>query len=474
LILHDLIPDGEIIIDDEKLKNIFCLSQYHVDFVQTMFPTLKNKIVECGYGIDSEMFEHKKVMKTPYKFIYSSFPNRGLLQLLRMWPKIVERYPNASLHLHCDVDGDWVNSVAPDEMAKIKDLIRVENNIVYHGWTSKSKLYENWLSSDVWFYPSTFLETFCLTAFEAGISKTLCVTSSLGALKYTIGDRGVLIDGDASTPEWHAKALDILFNVLETPGLKERYVEMNYNWVKNISWRKRSYDLLDTYLLKDKKTELMSLLANDSNYKFVDNELNYLGMYNWTNDIPQDTKQIFEDVLDYFNFKNNTKMKTTSLLEIGVYAGISLINLLRYIPNSTAYGIDSWTAYDESDFMTSVDMQLVEQTCYNNIRTVSMTDRINILKGDSYQILLNFIKEGNMMFDFIYIDGSHKCFDAYSDLVLSFSLLSKGGILGVDDVLYRQDQMKFSPFEAVNHFVAKFKDKIKIINSGYRIFIEKL
>ena len=44
LILHDLIPNGEIIVDDMKLKNIFCLSKYHIKVVENMFPTMKNKI----------------------------------------------------------------------------------------------------------------------------------------------------------------------------------------------------------------------------------------------------------------------------------------------------------------------------------------------------------------------------------------------------------------------------------------------
>jgi hypothetical protein len=61
---------------------------------------------------------------------------------------IYSKYPDAMLHIHCDLDGKWVNSVRPDEMQRIKELLKIHpEGIYYEGWTSKSKLAENWLTS---------------------------------------------------------------------------------------------------------------------------------------------------------------------------------------------------------------------------------------------------------------------------------------------------------------------------------------
>ena len=85
-----------------------------------------------------------------------------------------------------------------------------------------------------------------------------------------------------------------------------------------------------------------------------------------------------------------------------------------------------------------------------------MENRVNVLKGDSFEILMKIVKE-NEMFDFIYVDGSHKCLDCYSDILLSWDLLNVGGILVIDDVSYNKENgILESPFEAVFHFLKKY------------------
>jgi predicted O-methyltransferase YrrM len=83
------------------------------------------------------------------------------------------------------------------------------------------------------------------------------------------------------------------------------------------------------------------------------------------------------------------------------------------------------------------------------------------------------IKESKQ-FDFIYVDGSHKAFDCYSDLILSWKLLAEGGVIAIDDYLYNTDgQVIESPFEGVNHFLNKFQKEFKILHKGYRVFLQK-
>ena len=91
---------------------------------------------------------------------------------------------------------------------------------------------------------------------------------------------------------------------------------------------------------------------------------------------------------------------------------------------------------------------------------------------DSTTALLNYIRK-NETFDFIYVDGSHLLLDCYSDLVLSWEILETGGILAIDDYTYKKDSILDSPFEAVNHFLKRYETKYKLLDKGYRVFIQK-
>ena len=76
-----------------------------------------------------------------------------------------------------------------------------KHNITNHGWVNGETLRTYWKDADIWFYPCTFQETCCLTAYEAAASKTLAVTNNLAALGESVGDRGVIVEGDPRDPK---------------------------------------------------------------------------------------------------------------------------------------------------------------------------------------------------------------------------------------------------------------------------------
>jgi len=445
---------------NKKLKNIFCLTEWHVDYFTNIFPQLASITVPFYYGIDSAFTnESKAPTKIKNKFIYSSFPNRGLLQLLQMWPSIIEKEPTSTLHIYSDVNNKWSNDVEPEKMSQIRNLLEALSDskygIYYHGWVSKTVLKEAWLTSDIWFYPCTFMETFCLTALEAASSKTFVVTNDLAALQNTVGNRGCIIKGDPTTKEWQQTALEQIFFYMDENNnhLKEELIGKNFEWSMSLSWKQQATKLLDEYILPNSNIE-------------------YKGMYNWTNDLPFGQKQIFEEVIDYFN-QNYPKNEKINVLEIGTYTGVSLINIINRIPNSYGIGVDMWSSYNENNLLENIDTLQVEKSFYKNISTFGLQNRISGLKQDSTNALLTFI-ENKKMFDFIYIDGSHLLLDCYSDLVLAWHILEKGGIIAIDDYLYKKESILDSPFEAVNHFLKRYHGKYKLLHKSYRVFLEKI
>lgn len=466
-ILHDTVPIGEVIPMHDKLRQIFCLTEWHVNYFKKLFPLFENICTHLYYGVDMSRFHFNITdMMKKNKFIYSSFPNRGLLQLLQMWPKIISKFPDASLYIYGDINGSWVNNYVPQIMREIKllfekyDIVNNGLNIFYHSWVDKKTLAESWKSAQFWFYPCTFSETFCLTALEAAATKTLAITNGLAALSHTVGERGITIPGDCSSNTWQEKALFELFSIMEDESRQNKLVEENYKWVSKLSWEAQAKKLFDEHLSK---------------------QLNVNGLYNWTHDIPKNSKIIFLEMLDKINRPN------PHILEVGTYAGISIIEILKRIPNSTGIAIDRWENYNEfnNDALLKMQNTNIESIFNKNCLIANMEDRIKPIKGDSMDILCDLMTKG-VLFDFIYIDGSHRCLDVILDLCVSWKLLKKDGIMAIDDYLWRgkiddsnsdinmvTNHSFEIPYYAVNYFIEKYSSEINILDKGYRVFLQK-
>jgi tetratricopeptide (TPR) repeat protein len=245
MVLHDLGPTGNIIPIHKKLKTIFCLTEWHVSYFLDSFPQFKYITKPFYYGIDPKFLQVKE--KIANKFIYSSFPNRGLLPLLKMWSRIKERYSDATLHIYSDVNGKWANENYPTVLQEIRDILETKpDGVFYHGWVSKKELADSWSTASIWMYPCTFMETFCLTALECASSKTLVVCNDLAALQNTVRDRGLVIPGDVNTSEWQEEALRALFETSEEE--KRRLIEKNYEWAQTMSWKQQAERFIKQYL----------------------------------------------------------------------------------------------------------------------------------------------------------------------------------------------------------------------------------
>ena len=745
LISHDLQLSGNVIPIHPKIKNIFCLTEWHKTHFLEIFPQFKNICSSLHYGIDFTNFldEQEQICKKPYSFIYSSFPNRGLSIVLKMWPRIVERYPQATLNIFTDVNNKWANDFYPDELKEIRNILEVYKDlypasVIMKGWVDKKTLANHWKQSAIWFYPCKFKETFCLTALEAALTKTLAITNDLAALQDTVGSRGIVIPGSkVELQEWQDAAFAKICEAFDS-GLVSQLIEENYAWALKHSWKDRTNDLLTNYIYKneengqndqnnieftitekidqplnsidkiyyinlskreDRKEHFMNQIKkidipeekivrfeaiNGSEYRFSNSELelfknvnysymqtnlqimgnqlshfkifqemieknykyiiicqddivfkdrftsyidelmqnipddaeiihfgfhkyavrdvflpwdlsktgsqddgiiykvvnksvckllpdfnalynsnnttgyiltlngaknyveyalahgfkyatdcemneylinkdiyygsttvlattyptfgsdvfenmynedtlsnpfkltinndflNYADMYNWTNDLPNNTnaKITFVEILSQF-----ITYKSCEILEIGTFAGTSVIGMLQYLPNAQATTIDPWTNYVEKDRGTEVNtssLETIEHTgieriFHENIMKAGFTNRVTSMKGDSAFGLINLIKL-DKRFDFIYVDGSHKAIDCYADCLLGWHLLNDNGIMGIDDYLYKisfKDEFE-NVQKGVDHFLEKIKGQYILLEKGYRIFIKKV
>ena len=241
IIFHDIILPETIIPIDPKIKCIIGLTKWHQEGIKSMFPQFKTAYL--NYGINSVDFVKNESIKLKNSFIYSSFPNRGLVVLLDMWPRIKKILPDATLNVYCNLEQEWVNSVAPEMMKKIKETVN-QQGIKLHGWVSKSQLKQAWEISEYWLYPCIFDETFCLTALEAAVSKTFVITNGLAALSET-AKYGITIEGNPLSDEWQLRCLNKLKDVSKQCNLKNKLINFNYEWACSASWKKQTDKLIN-------------------------------------------------------------------------------------------------------------------------------------------------------------------------------------------------------------------------------------
>jgi len=129
------------------------------------------------------------------------------------------------------------------------------------------------------------------------------------------------------------------------------------------------------------------------NYIYV-SKLNYFNMYNWTNDIPTNSKVEFESILS--NFKELDKCR---ILEIGTFTGTSIINMLKILPNAVGTTIDRWTNYIENIdnksiyILQNMEKYNIEKIYKQNLKKMGVEHRVETLKGDSRDVLINMVKE---------------------------------------------------------------------------------
>ena len=333
LVLHDIAIEGDIIPVSDKLNGILCISEWQKQQFLELFPVFKNKTHIISYGIETEEIQLEN--KKKYSFIYPSFPNRGLLYLLKMFPKIVERYPDAKLNVFCNLDLAYLH-YAKEEIDEIRTLLQQQSAYVTnHGWVNKETLKRYWSESHIWFYPSTFAETCCRVAMEASASKTFAICNDLGALVET---GSTIIPGDPKTEEWQNKALTNLFFTIDNQ-LENVFIEKNYNRIKSKSYSVVVSDFENRFLTIENQTENIISKENNDEKKEEKEEIE-LSFYS---EDPSIKLKYIQSMLrlDYGSFEDEYNEQimnckfitgTENILEIGGNIGRNSL-VLAYILN---------------------------------------------------------------------------------------------------------------------------------------------
>jgi glycosyltransferase involved in cell wall biosynthesis len=178
---------------------VLSLSKWHSLHLAEQHPEIARKIEQTRNGIELSRFD-VAIERNPHKAIYSSSPDRGLDQLLEMWPAIRARVPDAQLHVFYGSAG-FAKDYRDDLYWRLAALAPM--GVIDRGRVDQGQLAREMLSAGVWLYPSwsggkPFTDTSCISAMEAQAAGMRVVSGSHGALPETAKGCDI-IPGDATT-----------------------------------------------------------------------------------------------------------------------------------------------------------------------------------------------------------------------------------------------------------------------------------
>lgn len=216
----------------EKLKKQFVVSKWQKENLFNAFKKfdmdVKDNFEIIGNGINTEINKNNLFdKKDPYKFIYCSNPNRGLLPLCKILTKLHKKYPQITLDIYFNDFNDPI----------IKKYIAENDFIKFHGKISNNVLWEKLSQSTFWVYPNMYShETFCIACLEAMNNKNVVITRDFSALPELVQDKDLLIPEELKEDEVvdfvYEKLDKLMNNRKEISNIQDNLYKksLNFDW----------------------------------------------------------------------------------------------------------------------------------------------------------------------------------------------------------------------------------------------------
>lgn len=245
--IHDvwmLSPKDQVFLD--KVDKFCVLSQWHLDFASNHHNIPKEKMAIMANGFNQNLFSDINVERSPYRLHWSSSWDRGLDNVLYLYPFIKDQIPELELHIFYGVY-NWKESCKKkndqkglDKIAQLEEAIK-KLGIFSYGRVSQQKLAEEWMRASLWLYPSWFSETFCITAIEAQKAGVPVIANKYAGIITTIDDSGILLgNGDPWWPytkEGRESFLNETVSILKNRDKWNYWSEKGKENCKKYSWK---------------------------------------------------------------------------------------------------------------------------------------------------------------------------------------------------------------------------------------------
>lgn len=191
------------------------------------------------------------------RLIYTSTPWRGLDVLLDAFCILDRDDVELDVYSSTIIYGADFYRQFDSQFTELFERARKTANVNYHGYASNAEVREALSRSHIFAYPSTWEETSCLSAIEAGMAGLQIVTTNLGALYETVNVWGKLVAYDADRKRLAKKYANVLSEAIDqywSPENQNRLHEQHCFYKRFYSWEARILewrDLLRKIKLKE-------------------------------------------------------------------------------------------------------------------------------------------------------------------------------------------------------------------------------
>jgi UDP-glucose:(glucosyl)LPS alpha-1,2-glucosyltransferase len=258
---HDLPGDPE---SDNAFKKIGHESFHKIVFVSNWqmqayiqaynIPWSKCIVMQNAIVPHKRDWYTKKEGDGTINLIYHTTPHRGLNLLVPVFKKLTEKYPRIHLDVYSSfkVYG-WEER--DKQFEPLYDEIRNIPQATYHGAVSNEEVKKALDKAHIYAYPSTWLETSCISLIEAMSAGCVCVHPNYGALPETAANWTQMYQWQEDAQK-HANMLYSMLDsiipnfFLESTQMmlkgQKSYTDMFYNWdVRAVQWKNLLNGLVD-------------------------------------------------------------------------------------------------------------------------------------------------------------------------------------------------------------------------------------
>lgn len=238
---HDLNRGPDTGVNLEKWDKVLGVSHWHSNYLSQLYDIKNTSFVPNGIDLTRFINDTAKV---PFRCVYASSPDRGLLTLLNLWTAILQREPQAELHIAYGWDTiDRSIALGLDRSGylqtlkqQVMSILERTPRVVWRGRLPQDELAKLYQESYCWLYPTTFLEVSCISAMESMASGCVPVTSAAGALPETIGNAGVVVTGNPYSQAWKDYWLSCAIAALISPPVRLPLVPKGVQRSHDLTW----------------------------------------------------------------------------------------------------------------------------------------------------------------------------------------------------------------------------------------------
>ncbi len=162
------------------------------------------------------------------------------------------------------------------------------------------------------------------------------------------------------------------------------------------------------------------------------------------------------------------------VLEIGSWEGRSALFFLNFFARSQVVCIDTFGGSIEHLRNPHFAALVPDAERRFDANLAAFGGRVEKIKGASSEVLPR-LGIAARRFDIVYVDGSHRAADVYSDGALVWPMVAQGGVVIFDDYEFEETADDSErPKIGIDAFLATVAGQYRLLHKAYQVAIVKL